>query len=250
MILNINKNINCLAAGALSPEHKRDVLIVGCSTSIQVYDLIENKDLFYREVPDGVHSLLFTVMTCSSVPLILVGENCSIQGFDYTGEERYWNVSGDVVTTMEVCDIDNDGVDELIVGSADNIIRAFKNEEMIFDLQEPSKIKYLSRIRQDSFAYALQNNQIGVYKKQIRAWKIKHKQNVTAVLGVDFNNDGKCDVVLGFENGRVEVREDLHGTIIFKKLFSASINKVLYADYRLHESKQVLLCTADGEGNE
>lgn len=153
-----------------------------------------------------------------------------------------------MVTSMELCDIDNDGVDELIVGSADNVIRVFKNEEMVFDLQEPAKVQYLSRVRQDTFAYALENNQIGVYKKQVKAWKIRHKQKVTAILGVDFNNDGKCDVVLGFENGRVEVREDLSGTIIFKKVFGASINKILYTDYRLHNSKQVLLCTADGEG--
>lgn len=78
-ILNINKNISCLAAGPLSPAHKRDVLVVGCSTSLQVYDLVENKDLFYKEIPDGVCSLLFATLGSINAPVILVGENCSIQ---------------------------------------------------------------------------------------------------------------------------------------------------------------------------
>lgn len=149
---------------------------------------------------------------------------------------------------MEFCDIDNDGEAELIVGSKDNMIRAFKNEEMIFDLPEPSKIILLSCVRQDTFAFALENGQIGVYKKRTKLWKLKHKQKITAILGVDFNNDGKCDVVLGFENGRVEVREDLSGSILFKKTFGAAISKILYADFRLHNENQILICTTDGEG--
>ena len=79
MILNINKNINCLAAGPLKPELKRDVLIIGSSTSLQVFDLLENKDLFYKEIPDGVHSILLARIPPNPDLLILVGENCSIQ---------------------------------------------------------------------------------------------------------------------------------------------------------------------------
>ncbi len=189
--------------------------------------MLENRDLFYKEIPDGVHSILFAQLPHIPDPLILVGENCSIQGFDYTGEERYWNVSGDIVTSMEMCDVDNDGVPELITGSSDNVIRGFKGEEMLFDLPETSRIKVLSRIRQDSFAYALENGQIGVYHKKNKVWKIKHKQKVTSLLGVDFNNDGKCELVLGFENGRVEAREDLTGGILFKKTFGGSISGIM-----------------------
>jgi len=210
---------------------------------------MENRDLFYKEIPDGVSSILFAKLPNVKEPLILVGENCSIQGFDYNGEERYWNVSGDMVTAMEICDVDDDGIGELITGSQDNIIRAFKGEEMLFDLPELSKIRYLSKIRQDSFTYALENGQIGVYHKKQKIWKIKHKQKVTSLMGLDFNNDGRCDVLLGFENGRVEVREDVGGSIIFKKTFGAGISKILYEDFRMQGNKQIIICTADGESN-
>ena len=154
-----------------------------------------------------------------------------------------------MVTAMEMCDIDGDGVAELVTGSSDNIIRGFKGEEMLFDMSEMAKVRYLSRVRGDSFAFALENGQIGVYHKKNKAWKIKHKQKVTALLGLDFNNDGKCDVVLGFENGRIEVRDDLAGNIIFKKTFGSAISKIMYEDFRMHGSKQIIICTTDGEGN-
>ena len=154
-----------------------------------------------------------------------------------------------MVSTLEMCDIDDDGIMELLAGSEDCILRSFKGEEMILDITETNKIRFLSRVRQDRFAYALESGQIGVYHKKTRAWKIKHKQKPTALLGVDFNNDGKCDVIMGFENGRVEVREDLNGSIIFKKNFASAISKLLYADFRMQNSMQVICCTVDGEGN-
>lgn len=150
---------------------------------------------------------------------------------------------------MELCDVDDDGVMELLAGSGDNVIRTFKHEEMLFDIPETGKINFLSRVRQDNFAYALDNGQIGVYLKRTKAWKIRHKQKLTALLGIDFNSDGKCDIVMGFENGRLEVRDDIAGAMIFKKNFTAPIAKLIYADFRMQNSMQVICCTTDGEGN-
>ena len=77
--MNINKNITCLAAGPLNPSLKRDILLIGSSSSLQAYDVLENKDLFYKEIPDGVCALLFGYVPPIVEPLVLVGENCSIQ---------------------------------------------------------------------------------------------------------------------------------------------------------------------------
>jgi Bardet-Biedl syndrome 2 protein len=149
---------------------------------------------------------------------------------------------------MDLIDVDDDGARELVTASDDGMLRAFKHEEMLFEAAEQGKVRHVSRVRQDTFAYALENGQIGVYQKRSRLWKIRHRQKVTALLGIDFNNDGKCQVVLGFENGRLEVREDTAGTIIFKKTFASAISKLLYADFRLQNSMQVICCTSDGEG--
>ena len=34
-------------------------------------------------------------------PLIVTGGNCSIAGFDFNAEEKFWTVTGDVVRSME-----------------------------------------------------------------------------------------------------------------------------------------------------
>ena len=72
--------------------------------------------------------------------MIVAGGNCSITGFDITSDERFWTVTGDNAASIQFIDWDEDGDEELIVGSDDFSIRVFKSEEMIFDIQEQSKI--------------------------------------------------------------------------------------------------------------
>ena len=69
-------------------------------------------------------------------PMIVAGGNCSITGFDVNADERFWTVTGDNATSMEFLDWNDDGEDELIAGSDDFSMRVFKNEEMIYDINE------------------------------------------------------------------------------------------------------------------
>jgi Bardet-Biedl syndrome 2 protein len=87
-------------------------------------------------------------------------------------------------------DWDDDGEEELVVGSDDFSIRVFKNEEMIFDIQEQSKIQYLRKINKQVFAYSLNNGAYGIYHGKKRLWRQKSKDKVTALLGVNFDLDG------------------------------------------------------------
>jgi Bardet-Biedl syndrome 2 protein len=80
------------------------------------------------------------------LPLVVAGGNCSITGFDKHGDERYWTVTGDNVAALEFLDFDEDGEEELIVGSDDQSIRVFKGEELVFDINEMSKINTVKRI--------------------------------------------------------------------------------------------------------
>jgi Bardet-Biedl syndrome 2 protein len=50
-------------------------------------------------------------------PLAIIGGNCSIQGFDAAGEERFWTVTGDNVTSMTFADVTDSGRQDLLVGS-------------------------------------------------------------------------------------------------------------------------------------
>lgn len=87
-------------------------------------------------------------------------------------------------------DFDNDKQDELVVGSDDFSIRVFKGEELIFDINEQSRIAFLSRIKKQIFAYALSNNSFGVYNSKKKLWRQKVRDRVTALMGVDFDLDG------------------------------------------------------------
>ena len=49
-LLNINQSITSLATGAMKPGSKHDMLAVGTTTNLLVYDVENNSDLFYREV--------------------------------------------------------------------------------------------------------------------------------------------------------------------------------------------------------
>lgn len=64
---------------------QHDVLLVGSQTNLLVYDVEDNSDVFYKDVPDGVNTVLFGQVSGLDVDssLAIVGGNCSIQGFEY-----------------------------------------------------------------------------------------------------------------------------------------------------------------------
>lgn len=151
-----------LCTGRLDPTKPNDVLFIGSRTNLLAYgilhkglhttplDVDNNRDIFDKEVSDGVSCLAFgggrqgetsePDNETTTESLIVAGGNCSITGFDIAGDERFWTVTGDNAATLQYMDWDDDGVDELVVGSDDFSIRVFKGEEMIFDINEQSKI--------------------------------------------------------------------------------------------------------------
>ena len=81
--LNINKQITALCAGELHPDKKYDVVLVGTQTNLFAYDVEQNADVFYKDVPDGINALIFGHVQDIPEPLAIVGGNCSIQGFNH-----------------------------------------------------------------------------------------------------------------------------------------------------------------------
>lgn len=141
-------------------------------------------------MPDGVNCLTFGTFASIGSPMVVAGGNCSITGFDLNAEERFWTVTGDNARALEFLDWDEDGEAELVAGSDDFSMRVFKSEEMIFDINEQSKIAFIKRINKCIFGYALTNGTYGVYYGKKRLWKEKAKDRVTAMIGVDFDLDG------------------------------------------------------------
>ena len=62
-------------------------------------------------------------------------------------------------------------MDELVAGSDDFSIRVFKGEEMVFDINEQSKIQFLKKIHKQIFGYSLANGGYGVYHGKKRLWR-------------------------------------------------------------------------------
>ena len=45
------------------------------------------------QIADGVNGIVVGKLGEYESPLVLVGGNCSIQGFDYEGNDEFWTVS-------------------------------------------------------------------------------------------------------------------------------------------------------------
>jgi Bardet-Biedl syndrome 2 protein len=225
--LNINHKVTALAAGAHDPSLGRDVLLVGTQTNLLAYDVEKNSDIFYVDVPDGVNRMLFGRVGAVDANLAIVGGNCSIQGFGHDGTEQFWTVTGDNVTAMAFCDVDEDGQNELLVGSEDFEIRVFSNEEVVSETTETDKVTGLCPLRGTVYGYALGNGTIGVYDKSSRVWRVKSKNKVTAIAGFDLDGDGMPELISGWSNGKLEVRNDHNGEVVYKDYLSAPVSGIV-----------------------
>ena len=59
--------MTALAAGKLKTGAAIDTLLVCSETNLMAYDVERNADLFFKEIPDGVHAVAIgTVSICSS----------------------------------------------------------------------------------------------------------------------------------------------------------------------------------------
>ena len=99
--MNTNKDIVALECGQLDPEKPSEMLLIGSESNILVYDVDNNADVFDQEVSDGLTCIAYGQMEGIMDPLIVTGGNCSIAGFDFNAEEKFWTVTGDVVRSME-----------------------------------------------------------------------------------------------------------------------------------------------------
>ncbi|EYC43687.1 hypothetical protein Y032_0484g2315 [Ancylostoma ceylanicum] len=209
--LHIPDKIKCITTVPFGMGY--DYIVVGTESQVLVYDFHQNSTVFRRDVPDGVHC--FAVGKLGELDrMILCGGNCAIWGFDETGKDVYWTVTGDAVTTMCFCDFDGDGEMELIIGSPDSELRIFKNDLMRAELLETDAVIVLQGFDRNRFGYALANGTVGMYHQDQRLWRIKSKSVITAILPYPNNdmitcawNSGKIDVRSINENGEVVCRD-------------------------------------------
>lgn len=250
--LNFNRKITALASGSLDDKitgtNKPETLFIGTESSLLAYDVERNSDIYFREVQDGVNTLLVGKISTMQKPLVLTGGNCSILGFDKEGNEAFWTVTSDNVTALSLYDSMSNGMPDLMVGSEDSEIRTFRGEELITETSEADKITFLNSIQGTKFAYGLNNGTVGVYNgPKARLWRVKTKNRLTSMVSYDINNDGLCEVISGWNNGHFNVRNGENGDLIFRTTMSSPIAKLIKADYRSDGKEELMVCTESGE---
>lgn len=246
-LLTLNQSVTALHAGKLDPSHNRDVLCIGTQTNILAYDVHNNTDLFYSEVMDGVNSLKIGSVKDVDCPLVIAGGNCTLQGFDAKGMDKFWTVTGDMVSSLVLTDFTQDGNNELVVGSEDFDIRIFSGDAILSEINETEAVTHLCKIKDSKFAYGLANGTIGVYDGTARTWRIKSKQQVMSIYSYDIDGDGVDELITGWSNGKVDARSTETGDVIFKDTMNHAIAGLVDADYRMEGSNQLIACSVEGE---
>ena len=251
--LNINRELKALHAAHLHAASAGDLLLVGSATHILAYNVEENSDVFLREVSSGLSSITVgKIEQGSDDALCLVGGNCSIEGYDHKGEEQFWTVAGDFVGSMEVCDINGDGANELIAGTDDNEIRICTAAgDMLCESKQTDKVTFLKHISGSRFAFGLANGTVGVYDYEggslTRKWRVKSKHALNAVAPFDMTGDGKMELIIGWSNGRVEVRNATSGEVLAKDTLPHAIAAIVCADLRNDGRRQAVVLSVEGE---
>lgn len=75
------------------------------------------------QVPDGGNAIAIGRLGEFGHPLALVGGNCSIHGFDAEGNDPFWTVTGDNVSSLALSDFDGDTINEVMTWHVIPLIR-------------------------------------------------------------------------------------------------------------------------------
>lgn len=246
-LLNINQAVSSLTTGQLQPNSDRDILVVGTHTNLLAYDVENNSDLFYKDTPDGSNALIIGQLGSIESTMAIVGGNCSLQGYDSSGNDVFWTVTGDNVCCLTLLDFNNNGQYELLVGSEDYDIRVFQEDEIIAEMTETEVITSLCTLSGSKFGYALSNGTVGAYDRNSRIWRIKSKNHAVAIHAYDLDSDGVTELITGWSNGKLDARSDKTGEVIYKDNFSSAIAGIVEGDYKMDGNRLLISCSVDGE---
>lgn len=236
-----------MTAASGSDNSNSDILFIGSQSNLLGYDVERNADKFFVDVQDGVNSLVVGKNANQVENMIIVGGNCSILGFDDRGNEVFWTVTGDNVSSMALCDVDNRNSTSLLVGSDDFEIRVFRNEEMLYEISESDRVNLLTAVDKSLFGYGLANGTVGVYSNpKTRLWRVKTKHRPTALFSYDIDMDGTSEILSGWSHGGFNIRRRENGEVIFRETLDSPVASILKADYRLDGNEEVMICSEAG----
>lgn len=118
---------------------------------------------------------------------------------------------------------------------------------MSYEATESDVVTGLTAVAGSCFGYTLANGTVGVYNNATRVWHAKSKHTPTSLAAFDLNGDGVPELVAGWSSGRLEVRLDTTGFLVYKDKMAASVASLLATDYRMDGRMQIVAVGTDGE---
>ncbi|KAJ3408101.1 Bardet-Biedl syndrome 2 protein [Chytriomyces hyalinus] len=207
-------HVNHLLAAKLMPcSHPHgsiDHLIIATDTSLWMYNVYENSDIAYIDVPLGVKSV--AVATDRKVPIVLAAlGDFLIQGYNYKGEEVFWTMTGDIPVSIAVYTRPNpEGAHEqlqrsegfeMLVASEDAQVRHYKNDESVQDVQMSSVVSVVLPVQGNGFGFMTQDVSV-----------------VCSAADSDSTATSECAVLVGYTSGKVELRDVGSGKVVWTEI--------------------------------
>jgi Bardet-Biedl syndrome 2 protein len=259
IVLTLNKEINSIAYGKGDFNSNKNYLFIGSPSSLMCYDVLENKTIYNKEIEDGVYCLITGSYATFQKPLVIIGGNCSLQGFDIDGEEQFWTVTRGNTLSIALNDVDDDSIQEAIVGTDDYFLAYIKKEQNISEVQEDNKVTLIYSVSNNKFIYGLENGTLGLYYRNKRVWKFNHNSKPNSVVVCDINRDNQEEVISGWSNGKVKVHTLYKGEILEELDFSkVEVSKLFWENLsgvknnyasseNVSDNNQLIVCLANGE---
>lgn len=125
----------------------------------------------------------------------------------------------------------------------------YKDETILFEITENACIINVCQIERANnlIAYTLTDGSLGVYDETVRLWRIKSKNKSTSLASFDLLGTGRNQLIVAWENGKVDMRDFSTGDVLFKLHHHPAIIACGQADYRGNGYMDLILCTATGE---
>lgn len=196
---------------------------------------------------EGCRSIVIGTFASFTNPIVLAGGSGCIRGFNAEGNEIFWIVTSSNINCMVLVDINKDGKNELIVGSDDANIKVYRDEQLIQEFVESGVIQNLIHLGPQQFAYTVNNGTVGVYEENVRLWRIKSKNRACSLSCYDLLGTGTPQLITGWNNGKLDVRDPFSGDVLYKFYLSNGISGIVHADYRGIGKHDLICCAQDGE---